>query len=203
MSSSSIIDLSVPDNSDLDRGAPLAVEALWYFFGLPLLRSSVITSSPFRCWLLRLFGARIGESVYIKPGVRVKFPWYLEVRDHSWIGEDVWIDNLSQVTIGPHACISQGAYLCTGNHDWSSTNMKLFRRPIVCGRGSWVGARAVVCPGVTIGEGAVLTAASVASKNVPPFEIHGGNPALFVRCRVLHTAGPSLNEASISVSTSA
>lgn len=187
MTLGSNIDLSTPDNRELVRGVPLAVEALWYFLGLPLLRSQLITSSRFRSWLLRLFGARVGTGVYIKPGLRVKFPWYLDIREHSWLGEDLWIDNLAQVTIGPHACISQGAYLCTGNHDWSSLNMRLFRRPIVCSRGSWVGARAVVCPGVTIGEGAILTAGSVASKSVPPFEIHAGNPAMFVRCRVLDT----------------
>jgi putative colanic acid biosynthesis acetyltransferase WcaF len=75
VTNSSNIDLSVPDNSDLHRGAPLVVEALWYFFGLPLLRSSVITSSSFRCLLLRLFGARVGVGVYMKPGIRVKCPW--------------------------------------------------------------------------------------------------------------------------------
>jgi putative colanic acid biosynthesis acetyltransferase WcaF len=193
------IDLSVPDNSDLDRGRSLVIEALWYFLGLPLLRSAIITSSGFRCRLLRLFGAKIGAGVYIKPGLRVKFPWYLEVRDHCWLGEDLWIDNLAQVTIGPHACVSQGAYLCTGNHDWSSPNMKLFRRPIVCGRGSWVGARSVVCPGVTIGDGAILTAGSVAPKSIPSFEIHAGNPAAFVRRRALRAAGEPLDTADLSL----
>ena len=179
------VDLSVPDNSELQRGAPFWVEALWFFLGQPLLRSALIPSSGFRSWLLRLFGARIGKNVYMKPGLRVKFPWYLAVGDYSWLGEDLWIDNLAQVTIGPHVCLSQGVYLCTGNHDWSLTNMKLFRKPIVCERGSWVGARAVVCPGVVIGEGAIVTVGSVAAKSVPPYEIHAGNPAAFVRRRVL------------------
>lgn len=179
------VDLSVPDNSDLDRGAPFLVEAIWFFLGLPLLRSPLIPSAGFRSWLLRLFGAKIGKGVYSKPGLRVKFPWYLEVGDYSWLGEDLWIDNLAQVTIGSHVCLSQGVYLCTGNHDWSLTNMKLFRKPIVCERGSWVGARAVVCPGVVIGEGAIVTVGSVAAKSVPAYEIHAGNPAAFVRRRVL------------------
>lgn len=193
------IDLSMPDNADLVRGAPFLKEVLWYFIGLPLLRSSLIPSSSFRRWLLRLFGAKIGVGVYIKPGVRVKFPWYLEVRDHSWLGEDLWVDNLAQVTIGPHACVSQGAYLCTGNHDWASSNMKLFRRPIVCGLGSWVGARSLVGPGVTIGEGAVLTAGSVASKSIPAFEIHGGNPASFVRHRLLRDSSVPQSNKTLSV----
>jgi putative colanic acid biosynthesis acetyltransferase WcaF len=179
------IDLSRPDNSELVRGAPLWVEALWYFLGLPLLRSHMVTSSAFRCMLLRVFGAKIGAGVYIKPGLRVKFPWYLEVGDHSWLGEDLWIDNLAPVSIEAHCCLSQGAYLCTGNHDWSSVNMRLFRRPIICKQGSWIGAKAVLCPGVVVGNGAVITAGSVVTKSVPEMEIHAGNPAQFIKYRQL------------------
>jgi putative colanic acid biosynthesis acetyltransferase WcaF len=102
------IDLSHPDNTELVRGAPLLVEALWYFVGLPLLRSYLITSTAFRRWLLRLFGANIGRGAHIKPGLRVKFPWYLEVGEYSWLGEDLWIDNLAHVRIGAHTCVSQG-----------------------------------------------------------------------------------------------
>jgi putative colanic acid biosynthesis acetyltransferase WcaF len=179
------IDLSVPDNTELVRGAPLLVEAAWYFCGLPLLRSHWITSSSFRSRLLRLFGAKIGKGVYIKPGLRVKFPWYFEVGDHTWLGEDLWVDNLAQVSIGEHCCISQGAYLCTGNHDWSAPDMRLFRKPIRFERGSWVGARSVVCPGVTLGAGAIAAAGSVVTKDVPAMEVHAGNPAGFVRRREL------------------
>lgn len=179
------IDLSRPDNTDLVRGAPMWREALWYFLGLPMLRSALIVSSGFRSRLLRLFGAKVGKGVYIKPGLRVKFPWYLEIGDHSWLGEDLWIDNLAQVKIGPHCCLSQGAYLCTGNHDWSSANMRLFRRPIVCERGSWVGAKVILCPGVVVGEGAIVAAGSVVTSSVPDMEIHAGNPAKFVKNRRL------------------
>jgi putative colanic acid biosynthesis acetyltransferase WcaF len=76
-------------------------------------------------------------------------------------------------------------YFCTGNHDWSSVNMKLFRRPIICGRGSWIGAKSVVCPGVTIGSGAIVAVGAVVTKDVPEMEIHSGNPAKFVRRRHL------------------
>jgi putative colanic acid biosynthesis acetyltransferase WcaF len=149
------------------------------------LRSQWITSSSIRSRLLRLFGAKVGKGVCIKPGLRVKFPWYLEVGDHTWLGEDLWIDNLAQVTIGPHCCISQGAYLCTGNHDWSAPSMRLFRRPIRCERGSWVGARSVVCPGVTMGAGAIAAAGSVITRDIPAMEVHAGNPAKFLRRREL------------------
>ena len=186
------IDLSKPDNVELKRGAPLIVEALWYFIGLRFLRSHLVTSSPVRTFFLRAFGAKIGKGVYIKPGLRVKFPWYLDVGDYTWLGEDLWIDNLAQVTIGSHCCLSQGAYLCTGNHDWTSPNMKLFHKPIICQRGSWVGARSVVCPGVVIGEGAILTAGSVANRNIPSFEIHSGNPATFIRRRNIRSNSPNV-----------
>jgi len=178
-----LVDLSRPDNTELVRGAPLCVEALWYFIALPLLRSHWITSSAFRCMLLRRFGARVGQGVYIKPGLRVKFPWYLEIGDHSWLGEDLWIDNLARVRIEAHCCLSQGAYLCTGNHDWAAPNMRLFLRPITCGRGSWIGAKAILGPGVELGPGVIVTMGSVVTKSIPAMEIHAGNPAQFVKCR--------------------
>lgn len=179
------VDLSRPDNTELVRGAPLWLEALWYFLGLPLLRSHLITSSGFRCRLLRLFGAKVGKGVYIKPGLRVKFPWYLEIGDYSWLGEDLWVDNLAEVKIEAHCCLSQGSYLCTGNHDWSSVNMRLVRRPITCKRGAWIGAKAVLGPGVVVGAGAIVVLGSVVNKSVPDMEIHAGNPARFVRHRQL------------------
>jgi putative colanic acid biosynthesis acetyltransferase WcaF len=158
---------------------------LWFFFGLPLLRCSVLPSSMLRRWILRLFGSEIGDGVVIKPGVRVKYPWRLQIEDHAWIGEDAWIDNLAEVSVGRHACISQGAYLCTGNHDWSDPQFGLMVKPIRVGDGAWVGARAVVCLGVEIGPYAVLTAGSVATRSIDEAEIHAGNPAARVRTRHL------------------
>lgn len=179
------IDLSRPDNTELIRGAPLWFEALWYCIALPLVRSHLITSSWFRCRLLRLFGAKIGKGICVKPGLRVKFPWYLEIGDHAWLGEDLWIDNLAPVKIEDHCCLSQGAYLCTGNHDWSTVNMRLIRRNIICKRGSWVGAKAILGPGVVVGAGAAICTGAVVTKSVPDMEIHAGNPAQFVRHRQL------------------
>jgi putative colanic acid biosynthesis acetyltransferase WcaF len=182
-SEADLIDLSSPDNSELIRGASIWIEALWYFLGLPIIRSHLNPSSALRCVILRVFGARIGKGVYIKPGLRVKFPWYLSVGDHSWLGEDVWIDNLAMVTIEAHCCLSQGVYLCTGNHDWASVNMRLFRRPITCHRGCWIGAKVTLCPGVIVGSGAIVTVGSVVTKNVPAMEIHSGVPAQYVKRR--------------------
>jgi putative colanic acid biosynthesis acetyltransferase WcaF len=181
------IDLSTPDSSALVRGRSRLVETLWIFFGAPLLASRFMLSANVRSAILRLFGAEIGLNMYMKPGVRVKFPWYLSVGDHCWIGEDVWIDNLAPVSIGSHVCISQGAYLCTGNHDWSKPNLKLFTRPITLERGCWVGAKTLVGPGVTVREGAILTAGGVATKDLLPFGIYTGNPAVLIKRRVVRT----------------
>jgi putative colanic acid biosynthesis acetyltransferase WcaF len=180
-----LIDLSRPDNSEYEKGRPLLVWAFWYYLGAPLLAARWLPSSYIKCMVLKLFGSRIADGVYIKPGVRVKFPWFLTVGKNTWIGEDVWIDNLAQVDIGANVCVSQGAYLCTGNHDWKSHNMKLFRRPIILQDGCWVGAKATVCPGTTIGLCSIVTVGSVISGEVPPFEIWTGNPAGHTRDRVL------------------
>jgi putative colanic acid biosynthesis acetyltransferase WcaF len=189
------VDLSQPDNSEYLKGRSLLVQALWYFFGLPLLRSYYAPVSALKCAILRLFGAKIGKGVYIKPGVRVKFPWYLAVGDFCWLGEDLWIDNLAPVTIGSNVCISQAAYVCTGNHDWTTPNMKLFRQPITIADGSWVGARAILCPGVAIGAGSVVAAGSVVSKSIPESQVWAGNPAAFVRERRL---GPRIKLTAVS-----
>lgn len=179
------VDLSTPDNTLLVRGRPVLIEALWHFVGAPLVRTEWLPFSSFKAFVLRCFGARIGRGVLIKPRLRVKFPWYLEVGDHTWLGEGLWIDNLAPVTIGSHVCVSQDVYLCTGNHDWSHRNMKLYRRPIELKDGCWVAARSMVCPGVTVGECAVAVGGSVVSTSIPAYEIHGGNPAAFLKRRRL------------------
>jgi putative colanic acid biosynthesis acetyltransferase WcaF len=178
-----MVDLSHPDNSDYDKGRSFIVQMLWHFVGFPLVRSNYMPVSSVKGMVLRLFGARIGKGVYIKPGLKVKFPWYLSVGDHCWLGEDVWIDNLAEVTIGSHVCVSQGAYFCTGNHDWKTPNMKLFRKPLTIKDGTWIGAKAVLCPGVVVGPEAIVTVGSVVTRNIPGHEIWTGNPARFARYR--------------------
>jgi len=182
------VDLSQPDNSEYCIGRSRLIWALWYLLGAPLVHSRMLPISALKCLALRAFGARIGKGVYVKPGVNVKFPWYLMIGDHSWIGENSWIDNLAQVTIGSHVCISQDVYLCTGNHDWTTRNMKLFRRPITLQDGCWVGARSTVCPGVTVGTAAVTAAGSVVTRDVPAYEIWSGNPATYLRKRQIRSA---------------
>jgi putative colanic acid biosynthesis acetyltransferase WcaF len=174
------------ENAWYSPGRSLAWQMLWFWAGLPLLRCAILPGSGFRSLLLRGFGAKVGRGVVIKPGVRVKYPWLLSIGDHSWIGEDAWIDNLALVTIGAHTCLSQGVYLCTGNHDWTSPHFDLRVGPIQIGHSAWVGAKAIVLPDVTIGDGAILAAGGVAAKSIPPWEIHSGNPAAFRRKREMN-----------------
>lgn len=136
--------------------------------------------------MLRLFGAKIGTDVLIKPCVNIKYPWFLEIGDHSWIGENAWIDNLAKVTVGANVCISQGAYLLTGNHDYSTPGFNLIIKGIVIEDGVWIGARSVICPGVTCKSHAVLSAGSVATKDLEANSIYQGNPAVKIRDRFVN-----------------
>lgn len=166
-------------------GRPFISRALWVFIGLPLFRSSLLPSSKLRVALLRLFGARIGRGVVIHSEVVVKYPWHLILGDHCWIGERVWIDNLTTVRLGNSVCVSQGAYLCTGNHDWSDPAFGLRIEPIQLFDGSWAGAQSTLLPGAVLSEGSVAAAGCVLAGTVPAFEIFGGNPAKFLRKRVI------------------
>jgi putative colanic acid biosynthesis acetyltransferase WcaF len=166
-------------------GAPYWKQLLWYFGGAPLVESRWLPISAFKVWILRAFGATIGQQVRIKPGVRIKFPWRLTVNDFVWIGEDVWIDNLATVTLESHVCLSQGVYLCTGNHDWNHPNFQLIPAPIYIHEGSWIAAKSMIGPGVTVGRGAVLTIGSVTGRSLEPMTIYLGNPAQPIKQRKL------------------
>jgi putative colanic acid biosynthesis acetyltransferase WcaF len=185
------VDLAGFQIKSYQPGRSLLWRAAWFLIGAPVLRCSILPSSRIRRVLLRSFGAKIGSGVVIKPGVRVKYPWRLSVGDHSWIGEDCWIDNLAEVRIGANACISQGIYICTGNHDWSAAHFDLIVRPIILEDGVWIGARATVTAGVHIHTCAVATAGSVVNRDIPAFEIRSGNPAQFVRKREVRQATDS------------
>ncbi|MBO3459266.1 WcaF family extracellular polysaccharide biosynthesis acetyltransferase [Aetokthonos hydrillicola Thurmond2011] len=166
-------------------GVPYWKQLLWYFIGSPLVESHLLPISAFKVWLLRCFGAQIGRKVRIKPGVRVKFPWRLIVGDHVWIGEYTWIDNLATVTIESHVCLSQGVYLCTGNHDWSHPSFELVPAPIYIQQSSWIAAKSIIGPGVIVGTGAVLTLGGVTGRSLEAMTIYAGNPAQPVKKRKL------------------
>jgi len=165
------------------RGASRLKETLWL-----LVRSVVFLWSPFpfyrlkRC-LLRLFGARVGRGVVIKPGCKITFPWKLVLGDHCWLGEDAFLLNLDSIEIGPHVCVSQRAFLCTGNHDYRDQAFRLETAPIKVERGAWIAVCSFVGPGVRVGENAVLCAGGVATKDMEANMVYAGNPARVIKER--------------------
>ena len=177
------VNLSNFDNRWYAPGRGLCVRTLWFFFNAVFLQNPLNPSSWIKVTILRLFGAEIGKGVVLKPGINVKYPWNLQIGDHSWVGENVWLDSLAQISIGNNCCISQGAYFCTGNHDWTDPAFGLIVKPIAVEDGAWVGAQATVLPGVTIGSHSIVTAGSTVSKNTSPSMIYAGNPAQTVKVR--------------------
>ena len=150
---------------------------LWYFFNHLFAKSYIFHIRFLKIFILRLFGAKIGKKVTLKPGINIKYPWFLEIGDNAWIGEKVWIDNLTRVKIGNNVCISQRALLICGNHNYKKSSFDLIVKEIIIENGVWIGANSTVCPGVTCFSHSILTFGSVATKNLEAYGIYSGNPA--------------------------
>lgn len=174
----SLHDLSKYRHTPYEPGKNRLVRGLWYCANVLFFKSAWWPYYGFKRALLRCFGARIGNGVIIKPCVNIKYPWRLSIGHHAWIGENVWIDNLVEVNIGNNCCISQGALLLCGNHDYTKESFDLQVAPVVLKDGAWVGAKAVVCPGVRMGEDSILTAHSVLTRSTSPRSVWQGNPAV-------------------------
>lgn len=177
--------LDTYNNSWYNPGGGALKRLLWYFVNLLVFNHGLFPVSGLKVALLKLFGAKVGPGVVIKPSVNIKYPWLLSIGHHVWIGEEVWIDNLAQVTIGAHACLSQGAMLLCGSHDYTDVSFGLITKPITLEDGAWIGAKALVAPGVTVKTHAVLAAMSVATKDLEPYTIYQGNPAQAKRTRTI------------------
>ena len=165
--------------------ASVLKRAAWYVINVLIFRNPLWAFYIFKVGLLRFFGARVGKGVIIKPSVSIKYPWLLSIGDHSWIGEHVWIDNLAMVSIGANVCVSQGALLLTGNHNYKSSRFDLMVSEIIIEDGVWIGAKAIVCPGVTCASHAVLSTGGVATHSLEAYGVYQGNPAMKVRERVI------------------
>lgn len=179
------VQLNKFDGSDFYKGAGGGKIVLWYFINALFVRPSWIPFMGFKIFLLRLFGAKIGKRICIKPGVLIKSPWNLTIGDDCWIGENVWIDNLDKVYIGSNVCISQGALLLTGNHDYTISSMPYRNSPITVEDGAWIGGKTVVCAGVKVHKNAVLTVGSIVTKDMDEDGIYQGNPATKIRQRII------------------
>ena len=180
-----IVNLSRYALGRFDRGASRLKESLWLITNFLLFQVCPLKLSWLKCFMLRRFGAKIGRGVVIKPRAKITFPWKLALGDNVWLGEECWLLNLERLVIGSHACISQRAFICTGSHDYKRTSFNLIVKPITVENGAWLGAGCWVGPGVTIGAHAVLTAGSVTAKSMEANGIYRGNPAVFVKARVI------------------
>ncbi len=177
-------DLSKFNNDWYKKGGSSFKRITWYILNAIFVNSAFPISS-FKLFLLRLYGAKIGKGVVIKPYVNIKYPWRLSVGNNVWIGERVWIDNLGIVTLQDNSCVSQGAMLLCGNHHYKKQAFDLIVGNITIEEGAWVGAKCVVCPGVRIGSHSVLTVNSVATAHLQPWGIYQGNPAQRIKERVI------------------
>jgi putative colanic acid biosynthesis acetyltransferase WcaF len=175
------MNLALYDNSDFDRGAPKWKRVLWILVRCTFFQNAFPWGSPFRAALLRAFGATVGKSVGIGSNLNISFPWRLVVGDHVWIGDDVGILSLAQVTLESSVCVARRCFLCTGSHDFWRDDFKLKVAPIVVRSGTWIALSSVITAGVTIGQGAVVSAGSVVLEDVPANCMVRGNPARVVR----------------------
>lgn len=177
------VDLSKYDNSWYNTGANTLKRTLWYFINILFIMNPLLPISCIKVWVLRMFGAEIGKNVVIKPSVNIKYPWNLKIGDNTWIGEKVWLDNLVQISIGSNCCISQGAMLLCGNHNYKKETFDLIVDTITIEDGCWIGAKAMVCPGVTMRTHSMLSVMSVAKCDTQAYGVFCGNPAIKIRER--------------------
>ena len=176
------VDLSKFNNSWYKPGNSLK-RFVWHLKNRFLFKTSLPWPNSFKIFALRFFGAKVGKCVIIKPCVNIKYPRFLEIGDNVWIGEEVWIDNLGKVKIGNNVCLSQGAMLLCGNHNYKKETFDLIVGDITLEDGVWVGAKAVVCPGVTMKSHSILSVGSVLTKDAEAYGIYQGNPAELIKHR--------------------
>lgn len=157
--------------------------SLWYIVSLLFLETRLPYPSKLKVMLLRFFGANVGRNVVVKPSVKIKYPWNLYIGNNVWIGEKTWFDNLDEIHVGNNCCISQGVYFLTGNHDYRKNSFDFMSSAIYIKEQSWIGAKSVICPGVTIEKWSVLVVGSVLTKSTIENSIYQGNPAQFKSIR--------------------
>lgn len=165
------------------RGKSIFVIQLWWIINSILFRFSPRICNGWRRTLLRLFGARIGKKVLIRPSARILYPWLLEIGDYSWIGDEVNVYNMARISIGNNTVISQKTYLCTGTHDYRKESFDIYAEPISIGNEVWIAADVFIAPNVTIGDSSVVGYRSTVTKDLPKNMICIGSPATPIRSR--------------------
>ena len=159
------------------RGKSKLYVQLWWLVQAILISCSPQVFYGWRRFWLRMFGAKIGKKVLIRPSVKITYPWKVSIGDYSWIGDDVVLYSLGEIEIGSNTVISQKSYLCTGSHDYTKETFDIFAKKITVGNGCWLATDVFVAPGITIGDGVVVGARSSVFKELKPNWIYKGSPA--------------------------
>ena len=165
------------------RGIPKIYVQLWRIVHGTFFRLSPQFMYGWRRLLLRLFGAKIGKNVLIRPTVKILYPWKLTIGDWSWIGDNVTLYNMADINIGENCVISQKSYVCTSSHDHTKSSFDIFAKSIDIKDKVWVASDVFIAPGVTIGTGTVVGFRSTVNQDLPPKMICYGNPAKPIKLR--------------------
>ncbi|WP_019505446.1 hormogonium polysaccharide biosynthesis acetyltransferase HpsU [Pleurocapsa sp. PCC 7319] len=181
----SLVDLSSYNLSNFNLGKPKWFVMVWWLIQALLFPLSLHNHNNFRCFILRLFGAKIGKDVVIRPTARITYPWKVDIGNYTWIGDDVVFYSLDQIKIGSHCVISQKSYLCTGSHNIEDKSFSLITAPISIGNGTWIATDCFVAPGISVGSNSVIGARSSVMKSIPARQVAWGSPCTVRYPRVI------------------
>lgn len=182
-----LMNLQKYDQRWFDRGRPGWYILLWWFVQAIVFPITPQPLNKVRCGVLRLFGAKIGKNVLIRPTARFTYPWKVQIEDYSWIGDNVVFYSLDRISIGSHCVISQKSYLCTGSHDPHDPAFGLEIGEIAIGNGAWIATDCFIAPGVQIGANAVIGARSSVFSSMPEQTVCWGTPCRSHRVRELRS----------------
>lgn len=155
----------------------------WNIFARPFPKSS---ANKWKVFILRLLGAKIAKNAYVYASAKIFMPWNLTMEEHACLASGVDCYNAAPITIKRYATVSQRSYLCTASHNISSSRHEQIEKPIIIEQKAWVAAEAFIGPGVKVGEGAVVGARAVVFKDVAPWTVVGGNPAKYIKDRIIN-----------------
>ncbi len=178
------VDFSKYTNGDYKPGG-VVKRVLWYVTVHLFFKTPLPFPNALKIFLLRLYGARAGKNIRIKPNVNIKYPWFLEMGDHVWIGEGVWIDNMGMVSIGNNVCISQSVYVSTSTHDYKKEGFDLIVSSLIIEDGVWIAAGAIVLGSAKIRSHSIISAGSVIASDTEPYCVYKGVPAQLVKKRIM------------------
>ena len=173
-------EFSLPPNF---RGRSAFLVQFWWLVQATLFRFSPQFMYGWRRFLLRCFGATIGEKVIIRPTAQITYPWKVKIGDYSWIGDEVVLYSLGKIEIGANTVISQRGYICTGSHDYTKINFPIYSEKITIEDGCWLATDVFVGTGITIKKGTVVGARSSVFKDLDSFSVYAGSPAKFIKKR--------------------